>query len=67
MKACIIAAAIATASLFGPSGAAAHSFRAGLVFPLSGPSAGAGKQILDGFMLATKERDAHPGTESDGR
>lgn len=59
-------AAIAVALLYGPSGAAAHSFRAGLLLPLSGPSAGTGKQILDGFMLATKERDAHPGTESDG-
>jgi ABC-type branched-subunit amino acid transport system substrate-binding protein len=37
-----------------------------LLLPLSGPSTGAGKQILDGFMLATKERDTHPDTESDG-
>jgi len=56
-----MAVAIAAASLYGPSGAAAHSFRVGLLLPLIGPSAGAGKQILDGFMLATKERDAHPG------
>ncbi len=61
-----MAASIVAALVCGPSGAAAHSFRAGLLLPFSGPSAGEGKQILDGFMLATKERDAHPGTESDG-
>lgn len=61
MKAIFMAVAIAAASLYGPSGAAAHSFRVGLLLPLIGPSAGAGKQFLDGFMLATKERDAHPG------
>ena len=66
MKTCFIATAFAAALLSSPTGAAAHSFRAGLLLPLSGPSAGAGKQILDGFMLATKQRDAHPGTESDG-
>lgn len=66
MKAFFIAMVITTTSLYGPSGTAAHSFRAALMVPLSGPSAGAGKQIQDGFMLATKERDAHPGTESDG-
>ena len=66
MKACFIAAVIAAALFYSPSRAAAHSFRAGLLLPLSGPSTGAGKQILDGFMLATKERDAHPDTESDG-
>ncbi len=66
LNAYFMAAAIAAALLCGPSGAAAHSFRAGLLVPLSGPSTGAGKQILDGFMLATKERDAHPDMESDG-
>ena len=61
-----MATAIAAALVCGPSGASAHSFQAGLLFPYSGPSAKAGRQVLDGFMLATKERDAHPDTESDG-
>ncbi len=66
MKVYFMVAALAAALISGPSGAAAHSFRAGLLLPFSGPSAGEGKQILDGFMLATKERDAHPDMESDG-
>ena len=46
--------------------AAAHSFKVGAMIPLSGPSAAAGQQWLDGFLLATRERDAHPEQHSDG-
>ena len=48
------------------SGAMAHSFNVTLLLPLSGPDAGQGRQFLNGFMLATRERDAHPNQESDG-
>ncbi len=41
----------------------AHSFTAGLV--LAGPS-GAAAAARDGFLRATRERDAHAGMESDG-
>jgi hypothetical protein len=46
--------------------ARAHSFNLGFVTTLTGPHASRGKQALDGFLLATGERDAHPGEESDG-
>lgn len=40
----------------------AHSFNVTLVIP-SSPE---GREIRDGFMLATTERDSHPDEESDG-
>lgn len=40
----------------------AHRFEVSLVIP---PSS-AGREIRDGFMLATTERDSHPEEESDG-
>ena len=46
--------------------ARAHSFSVVLIIPMSGQSEDLGKQSLDGFMLATKERDAHPDNEADG-
>ena len=46
--------------------AIAHSFNVALVIPLSNAAMVRGRQILDGFMLATGERDSHPGQESDG-
>jgi ABC-type branched-subunit amino acid transport system substrate-binding protein len=46
--------------------AAAHSFKVGAMIPLSGPSAETGRQWLDGFLLATREQDAHPDQHSDG-
>jgi ABC-type branched-subunit amino acid transport system substrate-binding protein len=44
----------------------AHSFNVGFMAPLSGPSAHHGQQALDGFLLATRERDGHAFEESDG-
>ena len=44
----------------------AHSFNVALVIPLSNAAMAQGRQMLDGFMLATRERDSHPGQESDG-
>jgi ABC-type branched-subunit amino acid transport system substrate-binding protein len=44
----------------------AHSFNVGFMAPLSGPSAHQGRQALDGFLLATRERDGHAFEESDG-
>jgi len=44
----------------------AHSFQVGFLAPMSGPQAGSAKQALDGFMLATTERDSHPDEHSDG-
>jgi ABC-type branched-subunit amino acid transport system substrate-binding protein len=44
----------------------AHSFNVGFMAPLSGPSARQGQQALDGFLLATRERDGHAFEESDG-
>ena len=46
--------------------ALAHGFNVALVIPLSNTATAQGRQILDGFMLATAERDSHPGQESDG-
>ncbi len=44
----------------------AHSFDVGFMAPLSGPNAHQGRQALDGFLLATRERDGHALEESDG-
>ena len=55
---------MAGALLTGP--AFAHSFNVALVIALSGEQEEAGGQFLDGFMLATTERDAHANQESDG-
>ena len=46
--------------------ALAHRFNVALVIPLSNAASAQGRQIRDGFMLATKERDSHPDQESDG-
>ncbi len=46
--------------------ALAHRFDVVLVIPMSDGVSTQGQQILDGFMLATAERDGHPGQESDG-
>ncbi len=53
-------------SFFTLNGALAHSFNVTLIIPLSGMDEAQGKQFLDGFMLATRERDGHPNEESDG-
>jgi ABC-type branched-subunit amino acid transport system substrate-binding protein len=57
-------AALVLASL--PLPALAHSFNVAIVTPLSGASAQTGRDVLDGFRLATRERDGHAGEESDG-
>ncbi len=50
----------------------AHSFNVSIILPTSGNDFGSGsesesvQQIMDGFMLATKERDSHPDEQSDG-
>ncbi len=46
--------------------AQAHSFRMALLLPLTGADAAAGRQAVDGFLLATRERDGHPDETSDG-
>jgi hypothetical protein len=49
-----------------PGGAKAHGFNVGLVIALAGPSDVDARQVRDGFLLATRERDSHPDEESDG-
>ncbi len=44
----------------------AHSFDVGFMAPFSGLDAQQGQQALDGFLLATRERDGHAFEESDG-
>jgi ABC-type branched-subunit amino acid transport system substrate-binding protein len=44
----------------------AHGFNVGFIAPLSGSDAHRGQQGLDGFLLATRERDGHAFEESDG-
>ena len=46
--------------------ALAHRFNVTLVIPKSNAASVQGRQFLDGFMLATTERDSHPDQESDG-
>ncbi len=48
------------------SPAFAHRFNVALVIPLSGAASVQGHHIRNGFLLATQERDSHPGQESDG-
>lgn len=46
--------------------ALAHSFNVALLVPLSTVGSVQGRQYVEGFMLATTERDSHPDQESDG-
>ncbi len=50
----------------GANPAPAHSFNVALIIPMSGAAEEQGGQVLEGFMLATAERDGHPDQESDG-
>ena len=50
----------------GAGEARAHGFNIGFVAPLSGPTAHQGRQALDGFLFATRERDGHAFEEADG-
>ncbi len=59
--------AILVAVLCGlPDTVRAHSFNVALVIALAEPSAAAGREVRDGFLLATRERDSHPDEHSDG-
>lgn len=61
----MVAAAALIAGLAGFSdGAQAHSFNVGLV--MAEASTAGARQVQDGFLLATRERDSHPDEESDG-
>lgn len=66
MKALIVATALIAGLAGMPGGAKAHSFNVGLVIALSEQSDANIRQALDGFLLATRERDSHPDTVSDG-
>jgi len=44
----------------------AHSFQVGFLAPRPDAQIGPVRQALDGFMLATTERDSHPDEHSDG-
>lgn len=48
------------------SPAFSHSFKVALVLPGSAKASSQARQIHQGFMLATTERDSHPDEESDG-
>lgn len=50
----------------GINPALAHRFNVAMVIELTGDGAESGRQYRQGFMLATTERDAHAGEESDG-
>ena len=52
--------------LCSPNPTLAHSFKVVLIVPLSGAESIRGRQIREGFMLATAERDSHPEQVSDG-
>ncbi len=63
----ILPIAVLVAGLTGFAGTAnAHSFNVALVIALAEPSAANSRQVRDGFLLATRERDNHPDEESDG-
>jgi len=44
----------------------AHGFNLGFLTPLSGPDSHLGREAVNGFLLATRERDGHAFEESDG-
>ena len=58
--------AAAAMLVLGPADAGAHSFQAVFLAPMTGAEAAAGKAALDGFMVATRERDGHPDETADG-
>ena len=64
--AAMTAMAAAAALVFGVAEAHAHSFQAVFLAPMTGAEATAGKAALDGFMVATRERDSHPDETADG-
>ncbi|NNE24822.1 MAG: hypothetical protein HKN11_19660 [Rhizobiales bacterium] len=66
MKLRITSIILAAFCLLQAGPALAHSFHVALVIPSPGQSENAGRQIADGFMLATQERDNHPDNKADG-
>lgn len=60
----VLASALALAASAGS--VRAHSFNVIFFAPLSGPHVLQGRQAVDGFLLATRERDSHAFEESDG-
>ena len=66
MKAMMVAAALIAGIAGVPGGAKAHSFNVALVMALIEHSDANIRQVHDGFLLATGERDSHPDEESDG-
>lgn len=65
-KAAFLFLAVMTVSALAGNPALAHRFNVALVLPLSDAAAAQGRDIRDGFMLATAEKDSHPAQESDG-
>ena len=51
---------------FTSSPALAHSFNVVLVIDSVDSASNQGSELVDGFLLATAERDSHPSQESDG-
>lgn len=66
MRLCIAGLILVAACLSQAASVLAHSFHVALVIPMSGQSESTGQQIIDGFMLATQERDNHPDNHADG-
>jgi len=62
----LLATILSAATAVGVGDAVAHSFRVGFIAPTTGAEMRSGQEALDGFMLATRERDSHPDETSDG-
>ncbi len=61
---CLLTIFLLVSISFNP--AFAHRFNVALVIPMTNAGADQGRQYLEGFMLATSERDSHADEESDG-
>lgn len=61
----LFVAMVATTAI-AASPAFAHSFKVALVIPSSSATLEEARQVRQGFMVATAERDSHPDQESDG-
>ena len=66
IRAALLFLALIVETAIAANPALAHRFNVAIVIPLSGGAASQGQQFLNGFMLATTERDSHPDQESDG-
>lgn len=63
---CFLLPALAANIALAMNPALAHSFNVTLLVPLSTVASIQSRQYVEGFMLATTERDSHPDQESDG-